>query len=229
MASGKAGVNLRFMRTLITSGLLALGLGCASSPERLADSPTRAIRTYPNRIIPGGPLTAASHALAARTINSPSLSSAPTLAQPLTGAGSPALAEVHSASGVISPSAAGIPRPDELLRSAHIPAQTDILNTAAADLPSRVRQALTTGRPESITSLSPERLDRFEIDAAHGIVTLRGNVRSETERLMIGHRVAGMDGVRAVNNQLRVVSPTRHGMEDPSAPASRAGALQGED
>jgi hypothetical protein len=217
------------MKRVIVGIMLGLcAVGCASTSENPNRAAQHAIRTYQDRVAPGGNLTSQNVALAALGINTPTLDSAPTLARPLTtGAGAPPMAEIFRGVGTaIRPASPAIPRADEFSRVAPMTTQTDILTSAIHDLPARVRQALMTGRPESITRLTPDRVERFEIDALNGQVTLRGYARSETERLMIGNRIATMEGVRSVNNQLRVISPTRPGMPDPAVPAT---ALQSED
>ena len=207
------------MKAYCCMAILIFISGCAANRVAVEPPESRPIRTYPDRVRPGMALHARSPVLAETTVNDPT---APTLAQPLTGWGAPAMSQTSAGAGIIT---GGIAPADEALRFSHVTAVGPRSNTAIADLPARVRDALATGRPNSITRLTPERLERFEIEAANGVVTLRGPVRSETERLMISQRVANMEGVRAVNNQLRVISPAGPGIADPIEPAGRPTTL----
>jgi hypothetical protein len=101
----------------------------------------------------------------------------------------------------------------------------DSTMTVVPDLSSEVRQALTTGRAGRISTLTSDRIEDMDINALNGNVTLRGNVRSETERLMIENKVSHVPGVRSVNNQLRVITPTRKAMDDGTQPEERANIL----
>jgi hypothetical protein len=176
---------------------------------------------FPDQNITSGTLMGSN--LYPPTANPPSLATAPTLSQPLTGETAKRGA-VGSAPGPESGGANSltnnislrtIPRADEPLRTAPLTRDAMARNSAIEDLPSRVRDVLTTGRPETITRLTPERVQQFDIEAANGNVTLRGDVRSETEKLMIGNKVAQMQGVRSVNNQLRVIRPGTDSMDKP--------------
>jgi hypothetical protein len=171
------------------------------------------------------------------TANPPTLSSAPTLAQPLTGENPSVMNGIGGAPGAQSGTSTSlsnnisrrgeIPRADEALRSRAVGAETTTFPSAAEDLPARVREALTTGRPDTITRLTPNELQRLQIDAANGNVTLRGDVRSETEKLMIGNKIAQMQGVRSVNNQLRVTGPSPAAIrEQTGTPAPETGVRQ---
>jgi hypothetical protein len=76
------------------------------------------------------------------------------------------------------------------------------------DLPERIRQQFSVSRPDSPIHLSPAELRQFQVEAVNGNVTLHGVVSSESEKKTIGENVSRMTGVRSVNHQLRVVSPT---------------------
>jgi hypothetical protein len=77
-----------------------------------------------------------------------------------------------------------------------------------ADLPARIKESL--GNTKTIT---PAELKTLEVDAVNGDVTLRGDVRTQKERTLIGDKVAKMQGVHSVNNQLRVIGAS------PASPA----------
>jgi len=156
------------------------------------------------------------------TANPPTFATAPTLSQPLTdetakrgAVGSAPGPESGGANSLTNISLRTIPRADEPLRTAPLGRDAAVQNSAVQDLPARIRDVLTTGRPETITRLTPERVQQFDIEAANGNVTLRGDARSETEKLMIGNKVAQMQGVRSVNNQLRVIDPGTDSMDKP--------------
>lgn len=146
-------------------------------------------------------------------------SAAPTLSSPLTGAGAAAAGETGQERSTLElpPVATHTPGPGAGAAGAW--------RTAQDELPARVREHLKTGRPGTITALPPDRLERIEIEGLHGQITLRGEVESEVESLMIANRVRQMEGVESVNNQLRVISPTRPGMQDPGSPGQRRDPL----
>ncbi|MDX1952257.1 MAG: BON domain-containing protein [Verrucomicrobiota bacterium] len=54
-------------------------------------------------------------------------------------------------------------------------------------------------------NISSETLQRIQVDAHRGVVTLRGAVASESERLAIVERVQQIEGVVAVKNELQVL------------------------
>lgn len=101
----------------------------------------------------------------------------------------------------------------------------DSTMTVVPDISDRVRQALTSGRPGRISTLTSDRIEDIDIEALNGKVTLRGTVRSETEKLMLQNKVSQVPGVTSVNNQLRVTSPERKGMDDATQPEERANIL----
>jgi hypothetical protein len=168
------------------------------------------------------------------TANPATLSTAPTLAEPLSRNGNNLDASAlgrpaGSESSSLSSDNLQLNRRDSIGSSIRaIPSQESALNSASPNLTDRVRNALTTGRKDSITYLTPDRLQDFEVETVNGNVTLRGTARSETEKLMIGNKVARIEGVRSVNNQLRVISPTRQGTSDLNSPGERTNPLEPE-
>jgi len=207
------------------SGAGSLGQSGIQNDVSVSSSTLQTGPTNP-RLIPSAPASASA--------NPPTGATAPTLAQPLTrknnsdvttGVGSSPGFQSSSSSSLNLNSSA-LPRPSSSITPA--PGQESTLSSATPELTDRIRNALTTGRPDSITHLTPDRLQDFEIEAVSGNVTLRGTARSETEKLMIGNKVSHIEGVRSVNNQLRVISPTREGTEDVTSPIDRANPLHSE-
>jgi hypothetical protein len=170
---------------------------------------------------------------AGATANPPTAATAPTLSQPLTSGannidsttGVGGLSGIQSSSGRLNANSLPSTKAPTITPT---PGQESTITSATTDLTERVRNALTTGRPDSITHLTPERLQDFDIEAVNGNVTLRGTARSETEKLMIGNKIARIEGVRSVNNQLRVISPSRQETGDVSSPSDRANPLHQE-
>lgn len=155
---------------------------------------------------------------------------APTLSAPLTRSRAGGLNNEGTAFGAASGPEVGLgsealPAGPSITTWTPLDNTQDSTLTVPADLSREVRQALTTGRLGRISTLTSDRVEDMEIDARNGNVTLRGNVRSETEKLMIGNKVSQVPGVRGVNNQLRVVNPTRKSMDDGTQPEERANIL----
>ncbi|MGV3774160.1 MAG: BON domain-containing protein [Verrucomicrobiales bacterium] len=183
--------------------------------------------TTPPRTILVTPATAAVSALT--TSGAEASGSAPTLNSPLTAGGGavdvgrPGTTETGIGTSIDDPGSSVASGNDANLGPLDQSiSPRDTLNT---DLSNRVRDALTTGRPGAITTLTPDRLGQVKIEAQNGNVTLRGTANSETEKLLLGQRVRRLPGVSSVNNQLRVVSPTRTEMNDATDPARRANPL----
>jgi len=178
----------------------------------------------PDRNITSGTLIGSN--LNPPTANPPTVATAPTLSEPLTSemakrgaigaAPGPESGGANNLTNNVS--AARIPRPDEPLRAIPVGPDTTVQNSAAQDLPAQIRETLSTGRPGTLTRLSPDRVQRLDIEALNGNVTLRGDVRSEVEKLLIGNKVAQMEGVRSLNNQLRVTGPGTDTLGKPLQP-----------
>lgn len=173
------------------------------------------------------------------TANPPTMTTAPTLAEPLTrnanvdttiGVGRGPGAETGS-SGTLrnnlpypalsTPSAALSTGPGQI-------PERSLAGPATTDLSTRVKEILQSGRPGSISTLTPERLQNLEVESINGNVTLRGTARSETEKLMIENKVAAIPGVASVNNQLRVLTPGSENSNFLSQPEQRAPVLNRE-
>ena len=118
----------------------------------------------------------------------------------------PGAETASSASTSNNPSGAVLKSPASVA-PAPIPAEAK----DAADLPSRIKEKLGNAK-----TLAPAELKSLQVDAVNGDVTLRGDVRDETQKSNIGNKVAKMQGVRSVNNQLRVVGAP------PAGPAQKA-------
>jgi hypothetical protein len=79
-------------------------------------------------------------------------------------------------------------------------------NTVDADLRNRVLVALSTGSVGTQGILAKDQLTDIKVAVTNRTVTLRGDVISEKAKASIAKRVAGLDGVKGVNNQL-IVNP----------------------
>jgi hypothetical protein len=194
--------------------------------------PGRAVSSSTLLASPRNPILSPS----ASTANPPTISSAPTLAEPLTrngGAnidstsalGRPAGADIGSGSSLrnnLPEPALSTPNTWQANPLRPMPDSTASSSLASTDLATRVRELLRSGPPGSITTLTPERAQNVEVEAINGNVTLRGAVRSQTERLMLENKVAAISGVSSVNNQLRVIGPARENATNPSEPEQRA-------
>jgi hypothetical protein len=75
-----------------------------------------------------------------------------------------------------------------------------------AALSQRIRVALSTGTTGTTGVYPSESLVNLDIHASNGVVTLRGSVDSEQARKNILGTVKSMEGVRGVNDELRVRS-----------------------
>jgi osmotically-inducible protein OsmY len=167
------------------------------------------------------------------------MSTAPTLAEPLTqphvaanstlgvGAG-PARETGQGSSSQLANGQLELP-PAPVLGSPSA-TQPGGLTAATPELGTRVRQTLLNSMPADITGTVQGRtgqdpLRNLDVEAVNGDITLRGDVRSQAEKTFMGQRVSRMQGVRSVNNQLRVISPTRPGMEDATSPVQRENNL----
>ena len=172
---------------------------------------------YPHRPVTGSTIMSQP----VTPLDPPTAETAPTLSEPLTGTGSAPGVQTETQSPRVDLPATSALEPGDSSIGDASPTGETTLDTITL----RVREALSTGRPGTISRLTPERLQNIEIEARNDAVTLRGDVRSETEKLMIERRVRSIQGVGSVNNQLRVVSPTRPGQVDATSPAERADPL----
>jgi len=91
-------------------------------------------------------------------------------------------------------------RPDDVIIQKKIEkAQSERLYTDG-ELVSEVQRAIW--KEGSISNLAK----RVEVGAKNGIVTLKGDVRTESEKMTIGDKAASFAGFGKVTNQLRVLS-----------------------
>lgn len=72
------------------------------------------------------------------------------------------------------------------------------------ELAKQVKVALTTGSAGTTGVIAENQLTKIDVQARDGVVTLSGPVSSESEKRTIGNQVAGMRGVKSVQNQLTV-------------------------
>ena len=86
-------------------------------------------------------------------------------------------------------------------------------NTVDQDLRNRVLVALSTGSIGTQGVIAKDQLTDIKVAVTNRQVTLRGDVISEKSKETIGKRVAGLDGVKGVKNELKV---------NPSAKPKRA-------
>ena len=89
--------------------------------------------------------------------------------------------------------------------------------TVDEDLRQRVLVALSTGSIGTQGVLPSNLLTDIKVAVTNRVVTLNGDVISEKSKETLGKRVAGLDGVKNVNNQLTV---------NPSAKPARADLLK---
>ena len=84
--------------------------------------------------------------------------------------------------------------------------QTQGQNALASDeeLTKQVKVALTTGSAGTTGAIAENQLTKIDVKVREGVVTLSGPVSSESKKRTIGKQVAGMRGVKAVQNQLTV-------------------------
>ena len=171
-------------------------------------------------LYPSKPVTTSTIMSNPTFVDPPTAETAPTLSEPLTGTG--------SAPGIQSEANAMVDLPITSTLETGIDAGLDrsvSAQTPMDNLTLQVREVLSTGRPGTITHLTPDQLNNIEIEARNSTITLRGDVRSQTEKLMLERKVRSIQGVESVNNQLRVLSPTRPHMEDATSPADRSDPL----
>ena len=75
------------------------------------------------------------------------------------------------------------------------------------DLRQRILVALSTGSVGTQGILASDQLTDIKVGVTNRVVTLSGDVKSEQNKKTIAKRVAGLDGVKIVNNNL-TVNPT---------------------
>ena len=90
-------------------------------------------------------------------------------------------------------------------------------STVDEDLRQRVTVALSTGSVGTQGILPSNLTTDIKVSVTNRVVTLRGDVASEKSRETLAKRVAGLDGVKSVNNQLTV---------NPKAKPARADLLK---
>jgi hypothetical protein len=76
--------------------------------------------------------------------------------------------------------------------------------TVDEDLQKRVKVALSTGSVGTQGIIASDQLTDIQVAVTNRVVTLTGNVTSEKSKQTIGKRVAGLDGVKGVNNKLAI-------------------------
>jgi hypothetical protein len=76
--------------------------------------------------------------------------------------------------------------------------------TVDQDVRQRVLVSLSTGSVGTQGVLASNQLTDIKVSVTNRVVTLQGEVVSDKNKEVIGKRVAGMDGVKSVNNQLTV-------------------------
>ena len=76
--------------------------------------------------------------------------------------------------------------------------------TVDEDLRQRVLVSLSTGSIGTQGILASDQLTDIKVAVTNRVVTLSGDVQSEKNKKTIEKRVAGLDGVKRVNNQLTV-------------------------
>ena len=76
--------------------------------------------------------------------------------------------------------------------------------TVDEELRQRVLVALSTGSIGTQGVLASDQLTDIKVNVTNRVVTLTGDVTSEKNKKTIAKRVAGLDGVKRVNNQLAV-------------------------
>lgn len=78
--------------------------------------------------------------------------------------------------------------------------------TVDDDIRQRVLTALSTGSIGTQGVLPSDLLTDIKVAVTNRVVTLSGDVTSEKNKATLGKRVAGLDGVKGVNNQLTISS-----------------------
>jgi osmotically-inducible protein OsmY len=76
--------------------------------------------------------------------------------------------------------------------------------TVDDDLRQRILVALSTGSVGTQGIIASDQLTDIKVNVTNRVVTLTGDVTSEKSKKTIGKRVAGLDGVKSVNNHLAV-------------------------
>ena len=74
------------------------------------------------------------------------------------------------------------------------------------ELAKQIRITLTTGSMGTTGAIAEDQLTKIQVQSQNGNVTLTGPVSSENEKSTIEKQVAGMKGVKSVNNQLTVTA-----------------------
>jgi hypothetical protein len=77
-------------------------------------------------------------------------------------------------------------------------------NSVDNDLRNRILVTLSTGSIGTQGVIAKNQLTDIQVAVTNRQVTLRGDVISEKSKQAIGKRVAGLDGVKSVNNQLTI-------------------------
>jgi hypothetical protein len=77
-------------------------------------------------------------------------------------------------------------------------------STVDEDLRQRILVALSTGSVGTQGIIASDQLTDIKVNVTNRVATLTGDVASEKSKKTIGKRVAGLDGVKGVNNQLTV-------------------------
>jgi hypothetical protein len=90
--------------------------------------------------------------------------------------------------------------------------------TVDEDLRQRVKVALSTGSVGTQGVIASDQLTDIKVAVTNRIVTLSGNVKSEKSKQTIAKRVAGLDGVQSVNNNLSVNPKGKTGISDLTQP-----------
>jgi hypothetical protein len=78
------------------------------------------------------------------------------------------------------------------------------VGTVDQDVRQRVLVALSTGSVGTQGVLPSNQLTDIKVSVTNRVVTLQGDVVSDKNKEVIGKRIAGLDGVKSVNNQLTV-------------------------
>ncbi|MDO6425569.1 BON domain-containing protein [Thalassotalea sp. 1_MG-2023] len=115
------------------------------------------------------------------------------------------------------------------LSSAILVATTLTMTSAAAnenDWSKEAKDAWIDGKTEAVLLFNGN-LDSFDINTTvkKGEVTLTGEVESDVERKLAEELVHGVDGVKAVNNELTVMKSDRDGRNDSNQNDNEVGAM----
>ena len=93
------------------------------------------------------------------------------------------------------------------------------------ELAQKIRTALTTGSMGTTGVIAENQLTYIQVQAKDGVVTLSGPVGTEGEKKTIEKQVAGMKGVKSVQNQLTVTPGANArnpiGSEHPRTPGNQ--------